>query len=242
MKTEKPMTESNTHAAGPTGPNERPFRVQRSAFSPQTPIEARMQNAEMRREKGEAARHSGSQASSQFSILTSAFCILSPRRSSLRSLHPTPSLRPTSPPEVSQFSVQRSRSGFSLIELIVVVSIIGILAGVAMVSVKFATRKAREAALRDNLFTMRKAIDTFYGDKDRYPATLDELVPGYIRSVPKDPISMQPDWVLVMDDPMTVEGEMSADPDPEAIAQPGVVDVKSNAPGNTLDGTPYTDL
>lgn len=133
-------------------------------------------------------------------------------------------------------------SGFTLIELIVVVTIIGILAAVAMVNVKYATRKAREAALKDNLHTMRKAIDTFYADKQRYPADLNELVPGYMRRLPADPITGQPDWEVVMDDPLSQDGEMSADPDPEAIQQPGVVDVKSRAEGTTLDNVPYSDL
>ncbi|HEX7807330.1 MAG TPA: type II secretion system protein [Thermoanaerobaculia bacterium] len=136
----------------------------------------------------------------------------------------------------------RNKKGFTLVELLVVVTIIGILAGVAMVNVKYAQRKAREAVLKDNLFQMRKAIDNFYADKQRYPADLNELVPGYVRRIPADPITMQVDWVPVMDDPMSLDGEMSASTDPEDVSQPGVIDVKSNAPGTTLDNVPYADL
>jgi len=132
--------------------------------------------------------------------------------------------------------------GFSLIELIVVVTIVGILASIALVNVRTAQRKAREAALRDNLFNMRKAIDNFYADKQRYPADLNELVPNYIRRIPKDPITMQDDWETVMDDPMSLDGEMSADTDPNAVTQPGVIDIKSRAQGTTLDNVPYPDL
>lgn len=132
--------------------------------------------------------------------------------------------------------------GFSLVELIVVVTIIGILASIAVVNVKFAQRKAREAALKDNLFQMRKAIDNFYADKQHYPADLNELVPGYLSRIPADPITMQVDWEPVMDDPMSLEGEMSASTDPEDVSQPGVIDVKSKAPGSTLDNVPYADL
>lgn len=137
---------------------------------------------------------------------------------------------------------QRNQGGFSLIELIVVVTIIGILAGVAMVNIRYATQKAREAALRDNLFSMRKAIDNFYADKQKYPSNLAELVPNYIRKIPADPITKQVDWEEVMDDPMSLDGEMSASTDPEALTQPGVIDVKSRAEGVTLDNVPYTDL
>ena len=137
---------------------------------------------------------------------------------------------------------RRNERGFSLIELIVVVTIIGILAGIALINVSTAQRKAREAALRDNLFQMRKALDNFYADKQRYPATLEELVPNYIRKIPRDPITMEQDWETVMDDPLSLEGEMSADTDPEAMTQPGIIDVKSRAEGMTLDNVPYTEL
>ena len=133
-----------------------------------------------------------------------------------------------------------SQRGFSLIELIVVVTIIGILAGIALINVRTAQTKAREAALKENLFQMRKAIDNFYADKQRYPSSLEELVPNYVRRIPADPITMQQDWETVMDDPLSEEG--SAETDPEAMTQHGVVDVKSRAEGQTLDNVPYADL
>lgn len=136
--------------------------------------------------------------------------------------------------------------GFTLMELIVVVTIVGILAAIAVVNVRFAQRKAREAALMDNLFTMRKAIDNFYADKQRYPQNLEELVPNYMRRIPADPITQQVDWEEVIDDPLTQTGEdgqfMSAETDPEAVSQPGVVDVKSVAKGTTLNNVPYSEL
>jgi general secretion pathway protein G len=148
----------------------------------------------------------------------------------------------------SSFIAHRSQKGFTLIELLVVVTIVGLLAGIAVINVRFAQRKAREAVLMDSLTTMRKAIDNFYADKQRYPNDLNELVPNYLRKVPVDPITKQTDWEVVMDDPLS--GGMSEDggepipseTDPEATSQPGVVDVKSVAVGTTLDNVPYNEL
>ncbi|HUP62157.1 MAG TPA: type II secretion system protein [Thermoanaerobaculia bacterium] len=142
-----------------------------------------------------------------------------------------------------QTQLRKRQHGFSLVELLVVVTIIGILASVAIVNVKFAQRKAREAALKDNLFQMRKAIDNFYADKQRYPTDLNELVPNYVRRIPPDPISQQVDWEQVMEDPMDLEeGGFSSETDPDSVSTPGVIDVKSKSPGTTLDNVPYVDL
>ncbi|HEU4522125.1 MAG TPA: prepilin-type N-terminal cleavage/methylation domain-containing protein, partial [Thermoanaerobaculia bacterium] len=130
--------------------------------------------------------------------------------------------------------------GFTLIELIIVVTIVGILAGIAMVQVRNMQRKAREAALVSNLHELRKALDNFYADKQRYPSNLEELVPNYIRRVPPDPITQQTDWEEIVETP---------DPDaPQETdefgspAQAGVSDVKSRATGTTLDGREYSEL
>lgn len=135
----------------------------------------------------------------------------------------------------------RRQKGFTLIELIVVVTIIGILAGIAVVNVRNAQRKAQEAALRDDLHELRKAIDDFYADKQRYPADLTELVPNYMRSIPKDPITKQPDWDTIQDQP--ADPDQAADTNPDnATKGPGIIDVKCKAPGKTLDNVPYSDL
>src|SRR6266536_3123354 len=89
----------------------------------------------------------------------------------------------------------RTENGFTLIELIVVVTIIGILAGVAISNVKWAQQKAREAALRHDLFEMRKAIDDYYADKQIYPDSVQALVSDkYLRRLPVDPITQRSDW------------------------------------------------
>jgi general secretion pathway protein G len=136
----------------------------------------------------------------------------------------------------------RKQSGFTLIELIVVVTIIGILAAIAISNVKWAQQKAREAALHDDLFEMRKAIDNYYADKQKYPENLQALQQQhYLRNVPKDPITGKPDWEEVQNtpdpsDPNSMPTDPSAQNDTSA---PGIYDVHSQAPGNGLDGTPF---
>src|SRR5437763_10783523 len=135
---------------------------------------------------------------------------------------------------------RKQQSGFTLIELIVVVTIIGILAAVAVSNVKWAQTKARESALRHDLFEMRKSIDDYYADNQKYPESLQTLAQKhYLRGIPKDPITGKADWEEVQNTP--VPSDPIADPtDPAASADnyaPGIYDVHSQAPGNGLDGT-----
>jgi general secretion pathway protein G len=137
-----------------------------------------------------------------------------------------------------------AQRGFTLIELIVVVTIIGILAAVAVSNVRFAQQKAREAALKDDLFEMRKAIDNYYADKQKYPDSLQSLVSEkYLRRIPSDPITMHADWVEVQQttDPNDPNAVDTSSGDASQTTTPGIVDVHSNANGTGLDGTQFKD-
>jgi general secretion pathway protein G len=138
---------------------------------------------------------------------------------------------------------RKRQSGFTLIELIVVVTIIGILAAVAVSNVKWAQTKARESALRHDLFEMRKAIDDYYADNQKYPESLQALAQKhYLRGIPKDPITGKADWEEVQNNPSDPSDPNSVPTDPAAAADnaaPGIYDVHSQAPGDGLDRTPY---
>ena len=136
----------------------------------------------------------------------------------------------------------RKQKGFTLIELIVVVTIIGILAGVAISNVKWAQQKAREAALRHDLFELRKAIDDYFADKQKYPDSLQTLVSEkYLRRLPEDPITRRSDWEEVQNSTDPNDPAATDTSGDNSSMTPGIIDVKSAAPGNGLDGTPYHD-
>ena len=127
----------------------------------------------------------------------------------------------------------RSASGFTLIELMIVIALISVLAGMGVVQYKNGVQHTAESVLRTDLFRMRDAIDQYYADKNKYPASLDTLVSdGYMRRVPEDPITHSAEtWQTV-----------AAEPDPaNPTSEPGIYDVKSGAQGTALDGSTYAD-
>jgi general secretion pathway protein G len=133
----------------------------------------------------------------------------------------------------------RPQAGFTLLELLVVMTIIGILAAIAVPALRESPQRAREAALREDLFSVRSVIDSYHGDKGYYPADLQTLVTdGYLRKIPPDPMTKSADtWALTYEEPSTDTQTSSAD-QPQ---QPGVIDVHSGSPGKALDGTLYKD-
>jgi general secretion pathway protein G len=123
--------------------------------------------------------------------------------------------------------------GFTLIELLTVITLIVVLASIGMATYTNSVRRSREAVLKEDLFRMRDAIDQFYADKNKYPATLQDLVSEkYLREVPKDPITDSADtWVTV-----------PAEPDPlNPAGEPGIYDVKSGSEATAMDGSRYAD-
>ena len=121
--------------------------------------------------------------------------------------------------------------GFTLLELVMVMTIIVILASVGVASYQQIQLKARETILREDLRQMRKMIDQFAADKERLPQSIEELVQErYLRSVPVDPITDEADWELEMgDDDVSLTGGQ------------GVVDVHSSARGEGSDGKSYRE-
>lgn len=123
----------------------------------------------------------------------------------------------------------RNSLGFTLLELMIVMAIVGILATLAEPSFHTATVKAREAALKKDLFIFRDAIDQYYADHGAYPPSLKDLVEKkYLRAIPVDPFTKSADsWVEVMAKAEEEEGGS------------GVFDVHSGSDLVALDGTAY---
>jgi general secretion pathway protein G len=124
---------------------------------------------------------------------------------------------------IGESGLQRP-DGFTLIELLIVVSIVGILATMAVPSYQASVVKAKEAALRQDLFTLRDVLDQHRADQGKYPPSLEALVSiGYLRTIPKDPFTNSEATWQEMTDP--TEG--------------GVVDVFSGSEFVGTNGTPY---
>jgi general secretion pathway protein G len=136
----------------------------------------------------------------------------------------------------SGFSRNQNRSrtrGFTLIELMIVMAIIVILAGIGTALYTNSLTRSKEAVLKEDLFRMRDAIDQYYADKNKYPASIEALVAEkYLRAIPVDPFTNSTTtWQTVM-----------AEPDPaNPTGDVGVFDIKSGAEQTAMDGTRYAD-
>jgi len=127
----------------------------------------------------------------------------------------------------------RSTRGFTLMELLVVMSLIVLLTSIGLMAYKTSVQRGREAVLKEDLYRMRDAIDQFYVDKGKYPVDLSELVSGgYLRAVPVDPMTQSAEtWQLI-----------PAEPDPSnPSAELGIYNVVSGSDALAIDGSKYSD-
>jgi general secretion pathway protein G len=126
-----------------------------------------------------------------------------------------------------------AQAGFTLIELMVVIALIAVLAGMGVAQYRNSVVRTKEAVLHEDLFRMRDAIDQYYADKAKYPVSLEALVSeGYLRQLPRDPLTNSTEtWQTT-----------PSEPDPgNPTADVGVYNVKSGSDGTSLDGTRYSD-
>jgi general secretion pathway protein G len=125
-----------------------------------------------------------------------------------------------------------SEKGFTLLELMIVMVVIGLLAAIAIPSYTHNVMRAKEAVLREDLYTMRSAIDSYTVDKQKGPTSLDDLVQaGYLKTMPKDPMTDRTDsWVPVEGDTLITTDQ----------TEPGITDVHSGAQQTSSEGTSYS--
>lgn len=127
------------------------------------------------------------------------------------------------------------KKGFTLVEILIVMTIIGILLSIVIPQYKNSIIKAKEAVLKENLYQLRDSISKYYKDKNKYPVSLEELVISkYLRSVPIDPFSNKPNWELTRNEPVDFEDFDLDDAD-------GIIDVKSRSKSPREDGKSYSE-
>ncbi|HWT02464.1 MAG TPA: type II secretion system protein [Pyrinomonadaceae bacterium] len=142
-----------------------------------------------------------------------------------------PAAEPSSLPTAHRQPPTVLQRGFTLLELMIVISIIVILAVIAMPQYQRSVTHAKETVLRDNLYQLRKAIDLYGADKGKLPQSLDDVVAaGYLREIPLDPITGEKDWTVETgEDPNSLRGEQ------------GITNVRSASPDTSTEGRPYNE-
>jgi general secretion pathway protein G len=130
-------------------------------------------------------------------------------------------------------SGSKARRGFTLIEILIVVSIIGILVSMAVPIYQKSLIRTKESVLRNNLFSIRTTLDEYTYDKQKAPQSLKDLVTeGYLREVPFDPMTGSNDtWKVDMEDALRSVSQ----------TEPGIFDIHSGSDKKSLEGTPYSD-
>lgn len=125
------------------------------------------------------------------------------------------------------------RRGFTLVEILIVMTIISILVSIAVPLYQKSIIRAKESVLRNNLFTLRTVIDEYTFDKKKAPQSLEDLVrEGYLRQIPIDPMTgSDKTWVVIMEDALTSVDQ----------TEPGIYDVRSGSDRISLEGTPYSE-
>jgi general secretion pathway protein G len=124
------------------------------------------------------------------------------------------------------------RRGFTIIELMIVMTIISILVAVAIPIYSASVTRAKESVLKQNLFTLRAVIDEYTYDKAKAPQSLQDLVSaGYLRQIPVDPMTGQADWTTIVEDAVQSVNQ----------SEPGIYQVHSKSDKKSLEGTPYNE-
>ena len=129
--------------------------------------------------------------------------------------------------------IRTGRSGFTMIELLIVMAVITILVSMAVPFYQKSIIRSKESVLKNNLFTMRTVIDEYTMDKGKAPQSLEDLVSeGYLRNVPVDPMTASDQsWKIIMEDATSSVNQN----------EPGIFDVRSGSDKTSLEGTPYAD-
>lgn len=129
--------------------------------------------------------------------------------------------------------IRSGKAGYTLIEILIVMTIISILVAIAVPLYQKSILRSKESVLKNNLFTMRTVIDEYTFDKQKAPQSLDDLVTeGYLRQVPIDPMTgSNQTWRVVMEDALTSVDQ----------TEPGIYDIRSGSDQKSLEGTPYSE-